>query len=195
MTNVWFSSDFHLGHRNIIRYCDRPFESTEEMDATILANLNRKVGENDVLYFLGDFCFGGVDQAILYRERIACRNIHVIEGNHDSELRDLNGMFRSWNQLAEIRVAGQAIVLCHYAMRVWRHSSRGAWHLYGHSHGNLPDDPTSLSIDVGVDSHDFQPWHFHDIRKVMEAKRRARELDGGGKENDLEDLPSTKGQV
>ena len=187
MTNVWFTSDFHLGHRNIIRYCNRPFESTEDMDATILANLNRKVGENDMLYFLGDFCFGGADQAKLYRDRIACRNIHAIEGNHDSALRGLDGMFRSCNQMAEIRVAGQAIVLCHYAMRVWHHSSRGAWHLYGHSHGNLPDDISSLSIDVGVDSHDFQPWHFHEIRLVMEARQRARELNAAEKKNDPEE--------
>jgi calcineurin-like phosphoesterase family protein len=176
MINVWFTSDFHLGHRNIIRYCNRSFDSIQEMDATLLANLNSKVGENDVLYFLGDFCLGGTDQAKLYRDRIVCRNIHIIEGNHDSAVRELKGAFYSWNQMTEIRVGGQRIVLCHYAMRVWHHSSRGVWHLYGHSHGNLPDEPTSLSIDVGVDSHDFQPWHFHEIRKVMETKLRAREL-------------------
>ena len=115
MINVWFTSDFHLGHRNIIRYCNRPFDSIEDMDATLLANLNRKVGENDVLYFLGDFCLGDADQAKLYRDRIVCRNIHMIEGNHDTTLRALAGAFCSWNQLAEIRVGGQRIVLCHYA--------------------------------------------------------------------------------
>jgi len=64
-------------------------------------------------------------------------------------------------------------------MRVWHHSSRGVWHLYGHSHGNLKDDPTSLSIDVGVDSHDFQPWHLDEIRATMESRRHARELRDG----------------
>jgi calcineurin-like phosphoesterase family protein len=86
--------------------------------------------------------------------------------------------------MAEIRAGGQRIVLCHYAMRVWHHSSRGVWHFYGHSHGKLPDDPTSLSIDVGVDSHDFRPWHFHEIRTVMETKRRARELRDEGPKGD-----------
>jgi calcineurin-like phosphoesterase family protein len=60
-------------------------------------------------------------------------------------------------------------------MRVWPHSGRGAWHLYGHSHGNLPDDPLSLSMDVGVDSHDFCPWHFEEIQVVMQVKGIARE--------------------
>jgi calcineurin-like phosphoesterase family protein len=60
-------------------------------------------------------------------------------------------------------------------MRVWPHSGRGAWQLYGHSHGNLPDDPLSLSMDVGVDSHDFCPWHFEEVKKIMEAKAIAKE--------------------
>ena len=60
-------------------------------------------------------------------------------------------------------------------MRVWPHHARGAWHLYGHSHGNLPDDPLALSMDVGVDSHDFRPWHFDEIQVVMKAKADARQ--------------------
>jgi calcineurin-like phosphoesterase family protein len=175
MVNTWFTSDFHLGHRNIIRYCSRPFASVEEMDAAILANLNKLVGANDVLYFLGDFCLGGPDQARQYRDRIVCRNIHVVEGNHDAALRNLTGAFSSLNQLVEVGVRRQRIVLCHYAMRVWHHSGRGVWHLYGHSHGNLPDDPAALSLDVGVDSHGFQPWHFDEIRTAMNAKRKGNE--------------------
>jgi hypothetical protein len=63
MINAWFTADFHLGHRNILRYCNRPFQSTGEMDEAILGNLNSRVGQSDVLYFLGDFCMGGPDQA------------------------------------------------------------------------------------------------------------------------------------
>jgi hypothetical protein len=56
-------------------------------------------------------------------------------------------------------------------------SHHGAWHLYGHSHGNLPDTPTSLSMDVGVDTHDFQPWHFDEINLLMTEKaKRLSEL-------------------
>ena len=175
MVNTWFTSDFHLGHRNIIRSCSRPFASVDEMDAAILANLNKLVGADDALYFLGDFCLGGPDQARQYRDRIVCRNIHVVEGNHDAALRDLTGVFSGSNQLVEVRVRGQRIVLCHYAMRVWHHSWRGVWHLYGHSHGNLTDDPASLSIDVGVDSHGFRPWHFDEISTAMNAKQKGKE--------------------
>ena len=189
MVNTWFTSDFHLGHRNIIRYCNRPFQSTGEMDAEILDNLNSRVQQNDILYFLGDFCMGGPSQAARYRDRVVCRHIHVIEGNHDRALRRLANSFSSTNQLAQIRIDGQGIVLCHYAMRVWQHSSRGAWHLYGHSHGNLKDNQASLSMDVGVDTHQFMPWHIDEIKAVMEAKKRViSEFQGMGKEGTDEQL-------
>ena len=182
MNNTWFTSDFHLGHYTIIRYCNRPFSSTGEMDAAILANLNSKVGENDQLFFLGDFCKGGADQATRYRDRILCKNVHFVEGNHDRAARKISAAFCSWNQLVEVRVGKQGIVLCHYAMRTWHHSSRGVWHLYGHSHGKLRDEPGSLSFDIGVDAHDFQPWNFDEIGTVMETKRRAAaELSDVGK--------------
>jgi len=59
-------------------------------------------------------------------------------------------------------------------MKVWPNHSRGAWQLYGHSHGNLPDDPISLSMDVGVDTHDFRPWQFDEIQAVMKVKAEAK---------------------
>lgn len=189
MVNTWFTSDFHLGHRNIIRYCNRPFHSTSEMDAAILDNRNSRVHRNDVLYFLGDFCMGGRSQAARYRDRVVCCHIHLVEGNHDRALRHLANSFSSGNQLARIWTGRQGIVLCHYAMRVWQHSSRGAWHLYGHSHGNLKDDQASLSMDVGVDTHQFMPWHFDEIKGFMDAKKRAiselREVGKGGTDEHL----------
>jgi calcineurin-like phosphoesterase family protein len=109
MINTWFTADFHLGHQNIIRYCNRPFHSTSEMDEAILGNLNSLVRQDDVLYFLGDFCMGGPDQARRYRDRVVCRNIHVVEGNHDRALRHLTTEFCTRNQMAEIRVDAKGL--------------------------------------------------------------------------------------
>ena len=66
-------------------------------------------------------------------------------------------------------------MLCHYAMRVWPHHAQGAWHLYGHSHGNLPNEPLALYLDAGVDTYEFRPWHFDEIQAVMQPKAIARE--------------------
>jgi calcineurin-like phosphoesterase family protein len=108
--------------------------------------------------------------------------------NHDKVTRKSQSIFASWNSLSEIHVGKQGIVLCLYAMRVWPHSGRGAWQLYGHSHGNLPDDPLSLSMsmDVGVDSHDFRPWHFEEVQAIMKAKAAAREQSSEANRGDRE---------
>jgi calcineurin-like phosphoesterase family protein len=183
MVNTWFTADFHLGHRNIIRYCQRPFQTVAEMDEAILDRLNASAKERDVLYYLGDFCLASGKRAAEYRRRIRCQNIYFVEGNHDAGARKILSEFRWCKQLAEIQIGKQAIVLCHYARRVWRHWSRGAWHLYGHSHGKLDPGPASLSMDVGVDTHDFRPWHFDEIKARMEEKRlAAREHGNTGKE-------------
>jgi calcineurin-like phosphoesterase family protein len=175
MADTWFTSDFYFGHFNIIRYCNRPFGNTEEMDACIVDRMNAHVKPNDTLYFLGDFCMGSVEKVAAYRKRLNCKTIHLVEGNHDKVTRKSQSIFASWSSLSEIHVGKQGIVLCHYAMRVWPHSGRGAWQLYGHSHGNLPDDPLSLSMDVGVDTHDFRPWHFDEIQAIMKVKTTAKE--------------------
>jgi calcineurin-like phosphoesterase family protein len=109
------------------------------------------------------------------RSRFGCKKIFAVPGNHDKQIRKLTEEFSWLSNLAEISIHGQAIVICHCAMRVWNRSRHGAWHLYGHSHGNLPDTTTSLSMDVGVDTHDFRPWHFDEISTLMaeRVKRRA----------------------
>jgi calcineurin-like phosphoesterase family protein len=125
MADTWFTSDFHLGHFNIIRYCNRPFADTQEMNEAIVERMNASVKPNDVLYFLGDFCMGGPKAVALYRNQIGCKTIHFIDGNHDNTTRKVQHLFTSWSSLSEIRVGKQGIVLCHYAMKVWPQHSRG----------------------------------------------------------------------
>lgn len=145
------------------------------MDDAIADGINAYVKPNDALYFLGDFCLGRAERVIAYRKRLACRTIHFIEGNHDKVARMQQHFFASWSVLSEINISKQRIVLCHYALRVWPRHVQGAWHLYEHSHGNLPDDSRSLSIDVGVDTHAFRPWQFDELQAVMKARIAARE--------------------
>lgn len=98
-------------------------------------------------------------------------------GNHDKQARKLKEEFSWLDNLAEVSIQGQPIVLCHYALRVWNRSNRGSWHMYGHSHGRLPEVPNSLSMDAGVDTHDFHPWHFDEIKAVMSERTKVREED------------------
>jgi calcineurin-like phosphoesterase family protein len=144
------------------------------MDQAILERLNASVKVNDILYFLGDFCMGSQARVIAYRRRIRCKKIFAVPGNHDKQARKLRQEFAWLDPLAEVSVRGQPIVLCHYALRVWNRSNGDSWHLYGHSHGRLPEMPTSLSMDVGVDTHEYRPWHFDKIADLMRRKVEAQ---------------------
>ena len=167
---MFITSDTHFDHTNIIRYAKRPYKDVEEMNEALIRNWNAKVGPNDLIYHLGDFCFSNRGKYFLSRLN---GKKHLILGNHDKQVHIANG-WESIQHYDEVycHVAGkkQMFVLCHYAMRVWNKSHYGSWMLYGHSHGSLPDDKTLLSFDVGVDCHKYMPLHVDEIERIMRKK-------------------------
>jgi calcineurin-like phosphoesterase family protein len=148
MPEIWFTADFHPAHKHMIRYCNRPFGTVEERNREILQHLNVRVKANDSLYFLGDFCIGPKTRAAELRKQIRCKKNFAVPGNHDKDARKLLEDFSWLDALAEVSLNGQRIILCHYSMRVWNQSSRGAWHLHEHSHGRLPSVATSKTNHV-----------------------------------------------
>lgn len=171
----WFTSDTHAYHENIIKYCNRPFINAEEMTQKLANNINLKVSRKDTLWHLGDWAFGGLDKTIKFREMLNCQRVYLIVGNHDKHhlKHDIFlNLFERVYDVYEYRFSGvrQRMFLSHYAHRVWDKSHHGVWHLYGHSHGTLPDDPTSLSFDAGVDCHKFVPLCYQDIKLIMSRK-------------------------
>jgi len=168
--STYFTSDQHYGHRNVIKYCNRPFADEHEMDEELISRHNNTVKHGDTVYMLGDFTFKDPSN---YLRRLN-GNLILIPGNHDN----LNKWMHNSSgkvvhiapQLHEVSVNGQLIVLCHYAMRVWNQSHYNAWMLYGHSHGSLPDDPNALSVDVGVDKWNYTPVSFEQLKEVMKKK-------------------------
>ncbi|MCX7665352.1 MAG: metallophosphoesterase [Gemmataceae bacterium] len=207
MSRTWFTADLHLGHANIIRFCQRPFLSPEEMalhqnnpkgnlrisaatlarhDEILLASINESVQEHDTLWILGDFCWGGIEAAKKYRSRILCKNVHLVWGNHDPL--GIAECFQRVHDQILITVQGQDIFLNHYPMRSWHRSFHGAWHLYGHVHGRLSQEdqaqPWLLVKDVGIDNCQYRPISFEEIQGYMKPrieafkKRRAAFLSG-----------------
>lgn len=175
--SLWFTSDTHFGHENIIQYCSRPFSSVQEMDEKLIENWNHVVKPDETIYHLGDFTLAGEDNARVYFQRLDGK-INIVPGGHDWKwLRGEEYYSRSGHQvtilppLHTIKVpqldhdTSQLVVLCHYAMRVWDRSHYGSWHLYGHSHGNLP--PLENSLDVGVDNWGYQPLSLEEIEKEI----------------------------
>lgn len=138
------------------------------MDEAIIKNWNSKVGPKDLVYHLGDFCFGDRKTHLNYTSRLQGRII-LIEGNHDSVGQPQNYGFSEKHKLLEVKIEGrQHITLCHFAMRVWPRSHYDSFHLYEHSHNCLPGQ--GKSMDVGVDANNFTPLSFEEIKTIMDTK-------------------------
>ena len=81
-SGVFFTSDTHFNHTNIIRFCSRPFKDVEHMNETLIANWNRVVGPDNIVFHLGDFCLGGSAEWTKILKRLNGK-IYLIAGNHD----------------------------------------------------------------------------------------------------------------
>lgn len=191
MQDIYFTSDTHYNHGNICRGVSnwlnkdgcRDFDTLKEMNDAIVENINTIVREDDILFHLGDWSFGGFGSIIDFRKKLRCQNIYLTFGNHDHHIErnkeGVQGYFKNCRDRREISVEGQKIVLSHYAMRVWNKSHRGYWQLYGHSHGSLPG--IGKQMDVGIDTHpEFRPYHFEEIKQIMDTKK-INYVDGHGR--------------
>lgn len=168
MAKTWFTADTHFGHANIIKYSKRPFRDANHMDEELIANWNNAVGVTDDVWHLGDFCYQGSRGVDYYLDRLNGR-VHLIRGNHDDKgAWAERQLFASAHEAHYLRLNNEKIYLSHYAMRVWRNSHHGAWHLYGHSHGMLP--ALHRSFDVGVDAQNYRPIEFGQVKAYMDKQ-------------------------
>jgi len=170
MHTIWFTSDLHLGHANIIKYCERPFADITAMDEGLIANWNARVKPGDVVYCIGDFALVREPQQVLNYVRRLHGQIHLIHGNHDrfvKQKRTDNYGFAEILTYKEIKPTDTKIVLCHYAFKTWNGSHRGSWNLHGHSHGNMPRDLKMRQLDVGVDVWNYRPISLEEVAEEM----------------------------
>lgn len=172
---LWFISDTHFGHENIIKYSKRPFKDTAEMDVHMINLWNSRVQPEDTVYHLGDFALSGGKKCLPSTFNRLNGNIVFIKGNHDKAeaLEDVTG--QPLSSYLELYHKKQMIVLCHYSLRVWNKAHRGAWHLFGHSHGALNNLELGKSMDVGVDSlnslgYDYGPISFDQVKAHMDKQ-------------------------
>ena len=157
----FFTADEHYGHKNIIKYCNRPFKNTSEMDSELIARHNEVVGHDDIVIHGGDFTLKKRAAADEYIKQL--KGTHVfLRGNHDGWLK--GSSFDIWWKTVE----GIRIVVCHYAMRVWPGSNHNSWQLYGHTHGQL--EPFEKQWDIGVDNNNFYPVSYEQLIEIMKQR-------------------------
>lgn len=186
-SHVFFTSDTHFGHENIIRFCNRPFASAEEMNEVLINNWNSVVGPDDHVFHLGDFALGGAEswKAILPRLN---GHIHLILGNHD--LKNFRTSYADYFEEVVmqkyIQVGKKSIYLNHCPFLCFGGAYRDepVWQLFGHVHSG----PTSegkdterlqylfpTQYDVGVDNNNYTPVSFEQVKEIINKQREEYE--------------------
>lgn len=168
--SIFYISDLHFGHENIIRLSHRPFENADEMDETMINNWNSVVKDSDTVYIGGDFCYKSGKPPKYYLERLNGKKV-LCTGNHDSSLlKDKNNRkyFEFIKDIIDIQDNGQRIILCHYPMVEWNGFFRNTLHFYGHIHNtknatyeilkNIPN-----CYNIGADILGFTPRTLDEI--------------------------------
>lgn len=163
---IYFSSDHHFQHAKVIEYCKRPYSTQMEMDSDMIEKWNSVIKDKDEVYYLGDLTLGNWGTARSYLKQLKGR-IKFIEGNHDKRWFSSLESSQKLPPIYELNYMNKTIVLSHYSMRSWNKSFHGSYHLFGHSHGELP--PYGKSFDVGVDCWNFYPVSIEQVFEKMET--------------------------
>jgi calcineurin-like phosphoesterase family protein len=192
--NIFFISDIHFNHKNVLNFDNRPYVSIEDMNRGIVENWNSVVADNDIVFFLGDFSFSS---SMRFNENIINQlngKIYFIVGNHDKPknfkdfpkiigIYDLVDLYiddvNSTIDLTDKLGVKQHIVLCHYPIVSWNRQHYGSWMLHGHCHTNLYN--TAIGellykgniIDVGCMNGvlNYTPISYQDLKHYFISKR------------------------
>lgn len=179
---LWFTSDTHFNHTNIIKYCSRPFDNAFQMNEALVENWNAKVRPGDTVFHLGDFSMGAknpkeIDELINNLNGVK----YLIRGNHEKDSQSKEYIRALWKDIydiaeifvpdEEITYKEQHIIMCHYPMIAWNASHRGSWQLFGHVHGGLSNKGVikhqATQLDVGVDSHEYSPLSYQQVKELI----------------------------
>ena len=179
-TPIFFTSDTHFCHKNIIKFCERPFKDIKEMNETLVENWNREVGPTDIIYHLGDFCFAGSAEWHSILGRLNGR-INLIIGNHDEKnLRQgYMNLFESVSYQQHIVIGPDNFYLNHYPYLCYPGHHSHTYQLFGHVHSSpfkfdgtdakrMQDNISPTQYDVGVDWNDFKPVSYEELIKKLE---------------------------
>lgn len=164
--NTWITSDLHFFHKNILKFQPNraaQFASVDEMNAFIVRHINETVGEDGILFHLGDLSFGRADETVDLLGAIKVREVHSVFGNHDDE-EHMRSLARRLSLVGSTKwiFHGERITLktqkneemvCdHFPLQVWNKSHHNAYHVHGHCHGSLSNEGYGRRCDVGFDS-------------------------------------------
>lgn len=159
---IWFISDTHFGHNNVIKYCNRPFENTEEMDKALINNWNNLVSKDDIIYHLGDVAMTTNKERLRnYLSKLNGYKI-LVKGNHDSR------KSKDYLELGFNLVYNKPVVvgpfICSHKPII---NDIGIYkNVHGHTHDFVLKD--DVHINVCVETRNYRPVLLTDL--IKEAK-------------------------
>lgn len=212
---IWITSDTHYGHKNICRGTTewdlskrasrtggnvlgvRDFDTVEEMNQAIVNGINI-VPENDILFHLGDWSFGGEQNVMAFWKQIKCQTIFFVQGNHDQHIEKYKSQMNGWHsegtsenhkngispdfgfhQYVELQI-GKHMKFClfHFPIESWNEIGRSSYHLHGHMHwqgdkrfGN------GRKMDIGMDGNGLRPYRLVDVIDLLKERKHYDEQD------------------
>lgn len=188
-SKVFFTSDTHFNHANIIKFCDRPFKDVEHMNETLIANWNSVVKPDDIVFHLGDFCLGGSAEWTKYLRRLNGK-IYLVAGNHD--MKNLRQNYSEYFELVTLQMCveidKQKIYLNHFPFLCYGGAYRDTWQLFGHVHTRQNDTGKDaprmkmlfpMQYDVGVDNNGYTPVSFQQVKAIIQ-----KQIEQAKKENE-----------
>jgi calcineurin-like phosphoesterase family protein len=179
---IYFVSDTHFGHSNIIKFCDRPFKDVEEMNYKLIENWNNKVPNDGLVFHLGDFAWGGYDFWKNIRNQLN-GDIILIKGNHDIKNMSATAeeelfKFSTWQMLVEIE--GRKLYLNHVPFLCYGGTYRDpkglVYQLFGHVHSGPGKKGMDIprmqylfptQYDVGVDNNGYEPISWNELNEKI----------------------------
>ena len=182
--DIFFTSDTHFGHANILKYCQRPFDDIDSMNEALIKNWNSVVKDNDIVFHLGDFMFGNTNRFWEIRSRLNGR-IYLIHGNHDyklmEEVDNIEDGFEDILSQMRIVINSQKIYLNHFPYLTFDgvYKEKPGWELFGHVHSTKNGSSNGADIqrlkylfpcqyDVGVDNNNYTPVSFNQVKEIIE---------------------------
>ena len=182
---IWFTSDLHFGHRNILKFCKRPWETTDEMNADLIKNWNSVVKPDDLVFDLGDFAFASNSK---WKDLLSQLNGHhyLILGNHDITRwpgDKIMELFECVSHQMILKIDGRTVYLNHYPYLcfggAWRKPEYAVYQLFGHTHsgpncrGTDTDRLVNLfpyQYDVGVDNNNYTPVSWQQVQEIIQKQ-------------------------
>ena len=192
---VWFTSDSHYGHKNIT-YGEsvwanketgcRRFDTTQEMSQHIVEQINKYVGQDDILIHLGDWSFGGIENIWSFRKQLNVKIIYLCAGNHDNSIKknytayqcvdenikyvSAQSLFEVVDDYLEIMIEKNLFCCMHFPIEEWNDRHHKSYMLHGHSHGNTPIKKDRL--DVGIDNiykifGEYKPINYKELMQYF----------------------------